>query len=142
MRLGTLRHPWFAALAGSVGLGVIGDEVARLALPLLILDLTHSIAAAAALRLVQALPYVFFGGIAGVLIDRADKRKLLIACDALSVALTLALPVSVAAGVFSLNLLYFIGFLLPTVEVAWTVTTDFSVIPALAAPSAHTRQYA
>src|SRR5439155_23684914 len=61
MRLGPLRHPWFAAFSGSVGLGGLGDEVARLALPLLILDLTHSIAAAAALRLVQALPYVFFG---------------------------------------------------------------------------------
>ena len=134
MRLGPLRHPWFAAFSGSVGLGGIGDEVARLALPLLILDLTHSIAAAAALRLVQALPYVFFGGILGVLIDRADKRKLLIACDALSVALTLTIPVSVAAGVFSLNLLYFIGFLLGTVEVAWGVTTDFSVIPALVEP--------
>jgi len=105
MRLGPLRHPWFAAFSGSVGLGGLGDEVARLALPLLILDLTHSIAAAATLRLVQALPYVFFGGILGVLIDRADKRKLLIACDALSVALTLTIPVSVAAGVLSLNLL-------------------------------------
>src|SRR6266550_4652205 len=134
MRLGPLRHPWFAAFSGSVGLGGLGDEVARLALPLLILDLTHSIAAAAALRLVQALPYVFFGGILGVLIDRADKRKLLIGCDALSVALTLTIPVSVAAGVFSLNLLYFIGFLLGTVEVAWGVTTDFSVIPALVEP--------
>src|SRR5437773_9178049 len=50
MRLGPLRHPWFAAFSGSVGLGGIGDEVARLALPLLILDLTHSIAAAATLR--------------------------------------------------------------------------------------------
>ncbi|TME63843.1 MAG: MFS transporter [Chloroflexi bacterium] len=134
MRLGPLRHPWFAAFSGSVGLGGIGDEVARLALPLLILDLTHSIAAAATLRLVQALPYVFFGGILGVLIDRADKRKLLIGCDALSVALTLTIPVSVAAGVFSLNLLYVIGFLLGTVEVAWGVTTDFSVIPALVQP--------
>jgi predicted MFS family arabinose efflux permease len=134
MRLGPLRHPWFAAFSGSVGLGGLGDEVARLALPLLILDLTHSIAAAAALRLVQALPYVFFGGIAGVLIDRADKRRLLIACDLLSVALTLALPLSVAAGVFSLTLLYIIGFLLGTVEVAWGVTTDFSVIPALVEP--------
>jgi len=134
MRLGPLRHPWFAAFSGSVGLGGIGDEVARLALPLLILDLTHSIAAAATLRLVQALPYVFFGGILGVLIDRADKRKLLIGCDALSVALTLTIPVSVAAGVFSLNLLYVIGFLLGTVEVAWGVTTDFSVIPALVEP--------
>ena len=134
MRLGPLRHRWFAAFTGSIGLGGLGDEVARLALPILILDLTHSIAAAATLRLVQALPYVFFGGIAGVLIDRADKRRLLIGCDLLSVALTLAIPVSVAAGVFSLNLLYVIGFLLGTVEVAWGVTTDFSVVPALVEP--------
>src|SRR5437899_9959343 len=116
MRLGPLRHPWFAAFAGSVGLGGLGDEVARLALPLLILDLTHSIAAAATLRLVQALPYVFFGGILGVLIDRADKRKLLIACDALSVALTLTIPLSLAAGGFSLNLLYVTGLPLRTCE--------------------------
>ena len=135
MRLGPLRHPWFAAFTGSVGLGGLGDEVARLALPLLILDLTHSIGAAAALRLVQALPYVFFGGIAGVLIDRADKRKLLIGCDVLSVALTLAIPLSAAAGVFSLELLYVIGFLLGTVEVTWGVTTDFSVVPALVEPA-------
>src|SRR3989475_4594499 len=134
MRLGPLRHPWFAAFSGSVGLRGLGDEVARLALPLLILDLTHSIAAAATLRLVQALPYVFFGGILGVLVERADKRKLLIGCDLLSVALTLTIPLSVAAGIFTLTLLYVIGFLLGTVEVAWGVTTDFSVVPALVEP--------
>src|SRR5205814_8393978 len=51
-----------------------------------------------------------------------------------SVALTLAIPVSVAVGVPSLNLLYVTGFLLRTVEVAWGVTTDFSVVPALVEP--------
>src|SRR2546426_6705833 len=101
MRVGPLRHPWFAAFAGSVGLGGLGDEVARLALPLLILDLTHSIAAAATLRLVQALPYVFFGGVLGVPIDRAGKRELLIACAALSVALTPTIPLPVAGGSFT-----------------------------------------
>src|SRR2546423_9793201 len=116
MRLGPLRHPWFAAFSGSVGLGGLGDEVARLALPLLILDLTHSIAAAATLRLVQALPYVFFGGLLGVLIDRADKRKLLIGCDALSVALTLTIPLSVAAGGLSPHLLQLIRFPLRTLQ--------------------------
>src|SRR2546429_9789306 len=75
MRLGPLRHPWFAAFSGSVGLGGLGDEVARLALPLLILDLTHSIAAAAALRLGTGLPYGFFCGVPGGLLDRAGKRK-------------------------------------------------------------------
>src|SRR5437588_1178289 len=131
MRLGPLRHPWFAAFSGAIGLGGIADEVARLALPLLILDLTHSIAAAATLRVVQLVPYILFGGITGVLIDRVDKRRLLITCDFLSVLLTAAIPVTVAAGVFSVELLYVIGFLLGTVEVAWGVTTDFSVVPAL-----------
>src|SRR5438309_11715966 len=117
MRLGPLRHPWFAAFAGSVGLGGVGDEVARLALPLLILDLTHSIAAAATLRLVQALPYVFFGGLLGVLIDRADKRKLLIACYATSDALTHAIPLLVPPGMLSLIHLCLIGIMRRTLLV-------------------------
>jgi predicted MFS family arabinose efflux permease len=134
MRLGPLRHRWFAAFTGAIGLGGIADEVARLALPLLILDLTHSIAAAATLRVVQAVPYIFFGGIAGVVIDRVDKRKLLVACDLVGIALTAAIPISFDMGVFSLQLLYTIGFLLGTVEVLWGVTTDFSVVPALVEP--------
>src|SRR2546423_1259690 len=50
MRSGPLRHKWFAAFTASVTSGSIGDEIMRLALPLLVLDLTHDIAAAAILR--------------------------------------------------------------------------------------------
>src|SRR5439155_1523563 len=46
MRRGPLRHKWFAAFTAATGLGGVADEVARLALPLLVLDITHSIAAA------------------------------------------------------------------------------------------------
>ena len=131
MRKGPLRHKWFAAFTAAIGLGSIADEVARLALPLLVLDLTHSIAAAATLRVVQSIPYILFGAPAGALIDRVDKRRLLIACDLAGVALTAAIPLSAIGGVFSLELLYVIGFLLGTVEVLWGVTTDFSVVPSL-----------
>jgi predicted MFS family arabinose efflux permease len=131
MRRGPLRHKWFAAFTGAVGLGSIADEVARLALPLLVLDLTHSIAAAATLRVVQSLPYILFGAPAGALIDRVDKRRLLIACDISGIALTVAIPLASLGGVFSVELLYVIGFLLGTVEVLWGVTTDFSVVPSL-----------
>ena len=131
MRRGPLRHPWFAGFVGAFGLGAIADEVARLALPLLLLDLTHSIAAAATLRVVQSVPYILFGAPAGVLIDRADKRVLLIACDAASALLTITIPLSAIFGFFSVPFLYVIGFLLGTVEVLWGVTTDFSVVPAL-----------
>jgi predicted MFS family arabinose efflux permease len=131
MRKGPLRHKWFAAFTAAIGLGSIADEVARLALPLLVLDLTHSIAAAATLRVVQSIPYILFGAPAGALIDRVDKRRLLIACDIAGVALTAAIPLSAIGGMFSIELLYVIGFLLGTVEVLWGVTTDFSVVPSL-----------
>ena len=108
-----------------------GTDAKRLALPLLILDLTHSIAAAAALRVVQSIPYILFGAPAGALIDRADKRRLLIICDAASAALTITIPLSAILGFFSIEFLFVIGFLLGTVEVLWGVTTDFSVVPAL-----------
>ena len=131
VRRGPLRHPWFAAFVGAFGLGAIADEVARLALPLLVLDLTHSIAAAATLRVVQSIPYIIFGAPAGAIIDRADKRRLLIACDAGSALLTVTIPLSAILGFFSVEFLFAIGFLLGTVEVLWGVTTDFSVVPAL-----------
>src|SRR5215210_2435896 len=131
MRRGPLRHKWFAAFTAAIGLGSIADEVARLALPLLVLDLTHSIAAAAALRVVQSVPYILFGAPAGALIDRADKRRLLIGCDAASALLTITIPLSAVLGFFSVEFLFVVGFLLGTVEVLWGVTTDFSVVPAL-----------
>jgi MFS family permease len=133
VRPGPLRHGWFATFTAAVSIGAVADEVARLALPLLVLDLTHSIGSAAVLRVVQSLPYILFGAPAGALIDRVDKRRLLIACDVASFALTLAIPLSYISGVFSIELLYVIGFLLGSVEVLWGVTTDFSVVPARSA---------
>ena len=131
MRRGPFRHRWFNLFVGSVGLGSVGGEVARLAMPLLVLDITHSLGAAALLRVTQMVPYVFFGALAGALIDRVDKRLLLIWCDVASAALMAAVPLSVTLGVFSLELLYAVSFLLGTVEVLWGVTADFSVLPSL-----------
>lgn len=131
MRHGPLRHPWFAAFTAGVATGSVADEVSRLALPLLVLDITHSLGAAATLRVVQFVPYIFFGSLAGVIIDRVDKRRLLLRADLIGVLLTAAIPLSATFDVFSLNLLYVLAFLLGTVEVVRGVTTDFSVVPAL-----------
>ncbi len=105
MRHGPLRHPWFAAFTAGVATGSVADEVSRLALPLLVLDITHSLGAAATLRVVQFVPYIFFGSLAGVIIDRVDKRRLLLRADLIGVLLTAAIPLSATFDVFSLNLL-------------------------------------
>lgn len=134
MRSGPLRHKWFALFTGTVTSGSIGDEIQRLALPLLVLDLTHDIAAAATLRVVESVPYVLFGAFAGALIDRSDKRRLLAATTVLSFIVTAFIPISVDLGVFSLGLLYGLTFLLGTLEVVWGITADFSIVPALVQP--------
>jgi predicted MFS family arabinose efflux permease len=131
MRSGPLRHRWFALFTATVTSGSIGDEVMRLALPLLVLDLTHDIAAAATLRVIETVPYVLFGAFAGALIDRADKRRLLAVTSVLTIVFTVAIPLSVAFGIFSLGLLYGLTFILGTIEVVWGITADFSIVPAL-----------
>ena len=134
MRSGPLRHRWFALFTATITSGSIGDEIMRLALPLLVLDLTHDIGAAAVLRVIETVPYVLFGAFAGALIDRSEKRRLLSITTILSIILTALIPISVPLGFFSLGLLYGLAFLLGTVEVVWGITADFSIVPALVEP--------
>lgn len=136
MLRGPLRHRWFAGFIGAYGLGSVADEVARLALPLLILDLTHSIAAAAALRVVQSIPYILFGAPAGALIDRADKRRLLIACDAAGALLTVTIPLSAILGFFSVEFVYVIGF------TAFALAGALSIASAALGAATPLREYA
>ncbi|HEX9268713.1 MAG TPA: MFS transporter [Candidatus Limnocylindria bacterium] len=132
---GPLRHPWFAAFVGAVSVGATAAELRAIVLPLLALELTHSFAVAAALRFVEFVPYVFFGAVSGVLIDRADKRRVLVAADALSCVLSAAIPISALLGAFSLELVFVVAFLLGACEVVWYLTSDFSIVPALVHPA-------
>lgn len=134
MRSGPLRHKWFALFTATVTSGSIGDEVQRLALPLLVLDVTHDIGAAATLRVIETVPYVLFGAFAGALIDRSEKRRLLAITTVLSFIVTAFIPISVDLGFFSLGLLYALTFVLGTLEVVWGITADFSIVPALVEP--------
>lgn len=95
------------------------------------LDLTHSLATAALLRFVEFVPYVLFGALAGVAIDRADKRRVLFATDAAALVLTLSIPATMAVGAFSLELLFVVAFLLGVCDVVWYLTSDFTILPAL-----------
>ncbi|HEX9495500.1 MAG TPA: MFS transporter, partial [Candidatus Limnocylindria bacterium] len=98
IRSGPLRHRWFAWFTATVTSGSIGDEIMRLALPLLVLDVTHDIGAAATLRVIETIPYVLFGAFAGALIDRTEKRRLLAIATILSILFTVFIPLSVVFG--------------------------------------------
>jgi predicted MFS family arabinose efflux permease len=98
-----------------------------------VLELTHSLSATAALSIVELLPYVLFGAAAGVLIDRTDKRKIIVSSDAIGLVMTAAIPLAVATSLFSLQLLYVLAFALGAAGLFWHLTVDFTVVPALVA---------
>ncbi len=85
-----------------------GTRVSQLAFPLLILAITHSPAQAGIIAALRALPYLIFSLPAGGLIDRWDRKCVMIVCDA-GRALSLAsIPVALALGHLTILQLYLI----------------------------------
>src|SRR5262249_54112821 len=64
---------WFAAL-----LSQIGDWVLIAALPFYVYATTHSTLASGATFLASNLPTILFGSAAGVLVDRWDRKRLIV----------------------------------------------------------------
>jgi predicted MFS family arabinose efflux permease len=61
---------------------VLGSRIGSIAYPLLVLAMTGSPAAAGAVGFAATLPYLLLQLPAGLLVDRANRRRLMLACDA------------------------------------------------------------
>jgi MFS family permease len=79
-------------------LSVLGDSFALIALPLLVLDATGSVARMGLLTAAGGAASVVAGVFAGVVVDRMDRRRLLIACDLVRMALYGLIPLVWLAG--------------------------------------------
>ena len=73
--------------------------------------LTRSPAAVAAVTTVQGLPWLLLGGGAGVIVDRVDRRRLMVMVDTARAVLIAALAVAVLVHSAGLVLIYLTGFL-------------------------------
>lgn len=74
------RNADFLLLWSGQAVSALGSSVSRLALPLLTLALTHSPAQAGFIAALQSLPYLLFSLPAGALIDRWDRKRVMIRC--------------------------------------------------------------
>jgi predicted MFS family arabinose efflux permease len=78
-----LRHRDYMLLWGGEILSELGSQMSAVAYPLLILSLTGSAAKAGIVGLAKWLPLAVFATPAGALADRLDRKRLMIACDAI-----------------------------------------------------------
>ena len=86
----------------------MGDRLAMVAFPWLVYQRTGSALGTGAVFALYTLPYVLFGAFAGVVIDRYNKRAVMIAADIVRGGLVLLVPLAATrslAGVYVLSFL-------------------------------------
>lgn len=84
----------------------IGDRLAMVAFPWLVYTQTGSTLSTGIVLAIYTLPYVLFGVLAGVAIDRFDKRRVMLAAELGRMVLVLLVPLAAAwslPGVFALS---------------------------------------
>lgn len=84
----------------------LGSTASTVVYPLLILALTDSPKAAGIAGALRAIPYLVFSLPVGALIDRWDRRRVMILCDLGRCLAVLAIPAAIALDALSLWLIY------------------------------------
>ena len=126
----------------------LGSQMSAVALPLLVLALTGSAADAGLAGFAQMLPLPLFGLPAGVLIDRWDRRRIMVAADGIRFLATGSLPVALWLGHLALAQILIVAFLSGSCWVFFWVSENTAlaaVVPEAQLPSAvalnQARQY-
>jgi len=84
----------------------MGDTMYLIALMWLVLELTGSKAAMGTVAALSHLPVLLFGLPGGVVADLCDRRKVMIAADAMRAVAVLAIPLAIVAGTANLWIVY------------------------------------
>ncbi|HZP96054.1 MAG TPA: MFS transporter [Candidatus Limnocylindria bacterium] len=125
-RLGLLRNRAFTALWGAQILSQTAANAVTSALIILVAELTHSNTSSSFLILLAIIPAVLFGFAGGVVVDRSDRRLVLVVTNALRAAAVVPL---ILAGE-SVTTAYLVNFLVATVTIFF-VPAEAATIPSI-----------
>lgn len=116
---------WTATTASN-----IGDGIVLAALPLLAASLTREPVGVAATTIFVRLPWLVFGLFAGVIVDRADRLRVMITADMGRVIVFAGITAMTATGNMSLTVLYLSIFGVGILETLFD-SSAMSMTPAL-----------
>ncbi len=121
------RNRDYLLLWSGQALSDIGGAVSELAFPLLVLAVTQSPAQAGFVAALRALPATFFSLFAGVLVDRWDRKWVMLVCDtgrALSLA---SIPIAYELGHLTIWQLYITAFIEGTLMIVFNLAKTATV---------------
>lgn len=76
------RNRNYAVLVGGQIISLVGSRISEIALPLLVLSISRSPAETGLIGAASGLPYPFLGSLAGALVDRWDRKRIMLVCEA------------------------------------------------------------
>lgn len=107
----------FRWLLASSWMGNLGDGISLAAGPLLVASETHDPLLVALAAVLQRLPWLLFGLLAGVVADRVDRRRVMIAMHLTRAAIATAIAVLVLTGWIDITVVLVALFVLGSCEV-------------------------
>jgi len=130
--------PSFWRLLTASSLSNLADGVLAVALPLVAIRLTRSPAAIAGLSVVATLPWLVFSLVAGALVDRTDRRRVMVAANLARGVVAVGLTAAVVLDGANLALLYVVAFALGMIE-TMADTAAQTILPRVVTPTQLTR---
>ena len=120
-------------------MSTVGTRVTAVAFPLLVLAQTHSPAKAGLVGFAQTLPYMLFYLPAGALVDRWDRRRVMLSADAGRALAMGSLAVALAAHSFSTAQVLVVAFVEGTLFVFFSLSESAAlpqIVPKEQLPTA------
>ncbi|MGI8550736.1 MAG: MFS transporter [Dehalococcoidia bacterium] len=133
------RNRDYLVLWGGQAVSVLGSQASTLALPLLILAVTHSPAQAGLLGALRGLAYLLFGLPAGAYIDRWDRKRVMLFCDSGRALAFASIPLALVVGHLTVVQLYIVSFIEGTLFIFFGLAETACltrVVPAAQLPAA------
>jgi MFS family permease len=100
------RNRDYMLLWSGQAVSTLGGGISELAFPLLVLALTRSPAQAGFVAAVTGLPYLLISLPAGALVDRLDRKRVMLVCDTVRAINIGSIPLAAALGHLSIAQIY------------------------------------
>ncbi len=124
------RNPAFVVFWSARTISFAGTGITTIVLPVLVYAMTRSPAWVAALGLIEFVPYLAFGLLAGAVADRVNRKKIMVACDVIAAFLLAAVPAAAVLHLLGIAQVLIVALGIATVYV-WFDAANFGTLPAL-----------
>jgi MFS family permease len=111
------RNRDYLLLSGGQAVSSVGSQATQLALPLLVLALTHSPAQAGFAGALSSLGYLLLGLPAGALVDRWNRKRTMLVCDAARALALGSIPIALTLGRLTMAQVYLVALIEGTLSV-------------------------